>query len=208
MVADPVSTPITKSIKANKLFGSVAFTTSSGTSTKSLINSVLTVGVNAAGTVTAASFTTNAQGTANTQYQYGIVATSALSSTTANVVVQHAAAKFVLDVSNAASVFSASNTYVGLFHVANTGVRTSNVQAFIGIGDAAFNSTTYQTLYLMDIGLNGTANVSRSASGTSTTTLLSNTSNGGTVAATHKLRIRANGQDYYILLANSSASNL
>lgn len=207
VVSAPASTPITKSIKANKLFGSINYTTSSGTPTKSLVNSVLTVAVNATGTVTAGQFVTDAQsGSSNTQYQYGVVVTSALSSAAANVAVQHAAGKFVLDVSNSTCLLT--NTYVGLFHVANTGTRTANVEAFIGIGDAAANSTTAQTKYLFDIGLNATANVSRGANGANTTTLLSNTSNGGTVAATHKLRVRVNGQDYFILLANATATNL
>ena len=76
------------------------------------------------------------------------------------------------------------------------------------MGDAAANSTTAQTQYLFNLGLAGSANVSGNATTTATTTLLAKTSNGGTVAATHRLRINVNGQDYWILLANSSATNL
>lgn len=206
VVSSPTTTPITKSIKSNKLFGSINFTTTPGTSNKQLVNSVLTIAANATGTVSAGQFVSNAQSSsANTQYQYGIIATSALSSPSAAVMVQHAAGKFVLDISNSTSALT--NTYVGLFHVANTGTRTANVRAFIGIGDAAYNSTTSQTLYLFDIGLNGTANVSANSTVNSNASVMFTQCDfGGTQAnttATHKIKVNINGENYWILASNT-----
>lgn len=212
VVDDPTGTPITKKIAAVDMFGNgISFTTSSTYKGATVLRSVLTANVSAntatANTLVAGEFIVNATpNSSNSEYQYAVRATSALSGVAANATKQHATAKFILDVSNAGSLIA--NTYVGLFQVANTGTRVANVGAFVGFGDAAANSTTAQTLYLFDIGLGGAANVSASAAGANVTTLLSNTSNGGTVAATHKLRIKINGVDYWVLLANSSASNL
>ena len=212
VVDDPTGTPITKKIAAADIFANgISFVTSSTYKGATVLRSILTANVSAntatANTLIAGEFVTNATTySSNSEYQYAVRATSALSGATANVTKQHATAKFILDVSNSATLMA--NTYVGVFQVANTGVRVANVQSFVGFGDAAANSTTAQTKYLFDLGLGGSANVSASAAGANVTTLLSNTSNGGTVAATHKLRIQVNGTDYWVLLANSSASNL
>lgn len=210
VVDDPTGTPITKQVTVADVFGSINYVTSTTYKSVSLVKSIVTANTNANGssnTVIAGEFIVNALSTSNTtDKQYGIVAKSALSAAVANVVIEHAAAKFVLDVSNAGSLIA--NTHTAIFYVSNTGVRVANVQSFIGFGDQAANSTTAQTKYLFDIGLNGAANVGASSAGANVTTLLSNTSNGGTVAATHKLRIKVNGTDYWVLLANASASNL
>lgn len=214
VVTDTAGTPITKKITASTVFEKgVRFVTNGTYAGKIAFRSLLTANVSASNmdtgntTVVAGEFITNATPTSvSTLYQYGVRAVSALSGATANVATEHAVAKFVLDVSNSGSLIT--NTYVALLHVANTDTRVANVQAFIGFGDAAANSTTAQTRYLLDIGLNGAANVSVSTAGPNTTTLLSNTSNGGTVAATHKVRVRINGADYWLLAANASATNL
>lgn len=211
VVDDPSGTPITKKIAAADLFGNgISYVTTNTYKGATVLRSVLTANVSAntstANTLIAGEFITNATATStDSYYQYAVRAKSALSGATANVTKEHATAKFILDVSNSAALIA--NTYVGVFQVSNTGVRVANVGAFVGFGDIA-NNTTAQTKYLFDIGLGGTANVSASASGANVTTLLSNTSNGGTVAATHKLRVSINGADYWVLLANASATNL
>jgi hypothetical protein len=214
VVDDPTGTPITKKIAASDIFGNgISYVTTSTYPAAVVLRSVLTANVNAntatANTLVAAEFITNATATsANSEYQYAVRAYSKLSAAAAKVGKEHAVAKFVLDVSNATSVIG--NTYVSVLSIANTGARVSNVQAFIGFGDtlAAGANSTCSTLYLFDIGLDGVANVSQSTAGANVTTLLSNTSNGGTVAATHKVRVKINGTDYWLLAANSSASNI
>lgn len=210
VVDDPAGTPITKKILSRNVFGNgVSFTTNATFQSATVLKSVLTANVSANGasanTLIAADFLVNATATSTQSHkQYALRATSALSAAAAQTTIEHASAKLVLDVSNAATVIA--NTSVLRLEVANTGTRVSNVQSFISFADIAANSTTAQTLYLFDVGQNG--NVSVSTAGANVTTLLSNTSNGGTVGATHKLRIKVNGTDYWVLLANSSASNL
>ena len=213
VVDNPTGIPITKKIKAQEMFGGttgVTFVTNTSFPARSVIKSTLTANVNTTATtsvLTAGEFTTTATtGSANTPYQYGILATSRLEANTSNVKTEHAAAKFVLDVGNAVSLIT--NTYGCLIVVANTtGVRTQNTQAFLAVGDTAFNSNTAQTKYLFDIGLNGSANVSAnvSASSGNVSTLLSRTA---ATTPSHKLRITSNGTDYFILVANSSVSNI
>lgn len=208
VVDDPTGTPITKKIASGDIFGNgISFVTNSTYPAAVVLRSVLTANVNAntasANTLIAAEFVTNALGTsANSEYQYAIRATSKLHEATSKVTKEHATAKFVLDVSNATSVLA--NSYVSVLSVANSGVRVANVQAFVGFGDAASNSTSAQTLYLFDIGLNGAANVSANVT-TGAANSLTLFSNSAATAATHKLRIRVNGTDYW-LLATDTAS--
>lgn len=202
-------TPITKNIKISNLFGGATYVTSVTTPAKQLLQAVVTANAPAisSGSISVAGrFEVNATAqSTNTEYQYAITATSKLGAAAANVTVEHAAAKFVLDVGNSAAF--TQNSHVLILKTTNSATRVQNTQSFIGMGETS-RTTDKTTVYLFDIGLGGTSNVSMSTSGANATTLLSNTSNGGTVAATHKLKIRVNGVNYWILLANSSASNL
>lgn len=207
VVDSPAGTPITKKIAASDIFGNgVSYVTNATYPAAVVLRSVLTANVNAntasANTLIAAEFVTNALGTsANSEYQYAVRAISKLHEATSNVTKEHAVAKFVLDVSNAAALIS--NTHGLIIQVANTGARAANVTSFIRLENSTQNNTDAQTQYLFDAN-----NVSASAAGANALTLLSNTSNGGTVAATHKVRVRINGVDYWLLAANSSTSNL
>lgn len=206
VVDDPTGTPISKKITAGDIFGNgISYVTSASNPAAVVLRSVLTANVNAntasANTLIAGEFITNATAaSANSEYQYAVRAISKLHGATTKVTKEHATAKFVLDVSNSTSVLS--NSYVTVLTVANTGTRVANVQAFVGFGDGASNSTSAQTLYLFDIGLNGAANVSSNGTTTNATTLFSNSS---ASAATHKLRIRVNGEDYWLLASNSAS---
>ena len=208
VVDDPTGTPITKKITSSDIFGNgISYVTNATYPAAVVLRSVLTANVNAntasANTLIAAEFVTNALGTsANTEFQYAVRAVSRLDAATTKVTKEHAVAKFVLDVSNATSVLA--NSYVSVLSVANSGVRVANVQAFVGFGDAASNSTSAQTLYLFDIGLNGAANVSANVT-TGAANSLTLFSNSAATAATHKLRIKVNGTDYW-LLATDTAS--
>lgn len=206
VVDDPTGTPITKKIAAADIFANgISFVTSSTYKGATVLRSILTANVSAntatANTLIAGEFVTNATASSsNSEYQYAVRATSALSGATANVTKQHATAKFILDVSNSAALVA--NTYVGVFQVANTGVRVANVQSFVGFGDAAANSTSAQTLYLFDVGLNGSANVSANTSaGANSLVLLSNTAD---KTVTHTMKVRVNGQDMWLLLSNTA----
>jgi len=209
VVDDPSGTPITKKMTAESVLTGLAYDVAAASTdsvgVKAIVTSnVVTTGASAA--IKGAEFIVNVTATsANTSYQYGLVAKSLLSGAAANVKVEHAAAKFVLDVSNATSTIA--NTSGLLIEVANTGARVANLQSFITFADAASNSTSAQTLYLFDIGKNGQANVSANVAAASgnITTLLSNTAVAG---ATHKLRVRINGSDYFILLAASGTASL
>ena len=208
VVDDPNGTPITKSVAARDLFGNgISYVTNSTYMQATVLKSVLTANVSAntttANTLIAADFVVNALATSTeTHRQYALRATSTLSASVANVTIEHATAKFILDVSNSAALIA--NTYVGVFRVANTGVRTANVQAFLGFGDAASNNTSGQTLYLFDIGMNGSANVSANVTtgAASSTTLFSNSA---ALAATHKLRVRINGANYWLMLTDTAS---
>lgn len=205
IVNDPTGTPVTKKITVGAVFNTLKLTTStSGTNATSLIKAVLEPAANADvsgyNTLVAGEFVVNSSSTSTTsKYQYGIVARSALNGITSNVAVEHASGKFILDVSNTAVV--ASNTSVLRVEVANTGTRTANVQSFISFGDKAANSTTAQTLYLFDIGQNGSVSANTSDK-TNVTCLLGNATS--LAVPTHKLRIRVNGTDYWILLVNAT----
>lgn len=207
VVDNPTGIPITKKIKAQEMFGGttgIAFTTSTSFPARSVIKATLTANVNTTATtsvLTAGEFISQATvGSANTPYQYGIVASSVLGGNTATVKVEHAAAKLVLDVGNAASLIS--NTYGLVIVVANTaGVRTQNVQSYFAVGDLASNATTAQTKYLFDIGLNGSANVSAANGAVANANVLV-TNCVSTKTANHMLRIRVNGADMWILASN------
>lgn len=212
IVDDPDGTPITKQITVSKFFGNVNFITDSTTRGLSLIKSQITANANAdsatANTVVAGDFiVTSTAASSNTEYQYGLRVTSGLSTNTAKITKQHAAAKFILDVSSNAAANVIANTYSVVFQVSNTAGRNANVQAFIGIGDTAANSTTAQTLYLMDVGLNGTANVSANVSVNSNSLVMLTTSQfSGSQAnstPTHKIKVRINGADYWLLASNT-----
>lgn len=205
IVSDPSGTPITKKISLKTVLNGVNFITDSTTPATSVVKSILTANVAAtatANTLISGEFVTNALSTSsNTEYQYGIVAKSVLSGNTANVKIEHAAAKFTLDVGNAAVLIT--NTYGAVLYVANTGARTQNVQAFIGFGDALGSgaNTTVQTKYLFDIGLNGTANViANTSAGANANVLVSNCA--ATKTANHMIRIRVNGADMWLLASN------
>ena len=208
VVDDPAGTPITKRVAASDLFGNgISYVTNSTYKEATVLKSVLTANVSAntttANTLIAADFVVNALSTSTqTERQYALRATSTLSANVANVTIEHATAKFILDVGNSATLIA--NTYVGVFRVANTGARTGNVQAFLGFGDAASSSTTGQTLYLFDIGMNGSANVSANVTtgAASSTTLFSNSA---ALAATHKLRVRINGANYWLMLTDTAS---
>jgi len=207
VVDDPAGTPITKKISARNVFGNGAsFTTTASNPAATVLRSTLTANVNAdsstANTIIAADFLVNATATsANSHNQFAMRATSRLAAAESKVALEHAAAKLVLDVGPATTVVA--NTSVLRLLVANTGTRVSNVESFISFGDAAANSTSAQTKYLFDIGANGTANVSVSTSGVTNATTLFSTS--AASAATHKVRIRVNGVDYWLLAVNSAS---
>lgn len=204
VVDDPAGTPITKKILARNVFGNGAsFTTNATFAGATVLRSTLTANVSAesatANTLIAADFLVNATSTsANSHNQFAMRATSKLAAAESKVALEHAAAKLVLDVGPATNVVS--NTSVLRLVVANTGARVSNVQSFISFGDAAANSTTAQTKYLFDIGQNGSVSANLT-SNTNATTLFSTSATG---AATHKLRVRINGDDYFLLVANTA----
>jgi hypothetical protein len=150
VVDDPSGTPITKKITAEKVLSGLAYTASNSSSDSVGVKAVVTLAGNttlASATLKGAEFIVNVTAASqNTSYQYGLVAKSLLSGATANVKVEHAAGKFVLDVSNATGTIA--NTTGLMIEIANTGVRVANLQSFIMLDDKAANSTTAQTLYL------------------------------------------------------------
>lgn len=213
VIVDNGDIPVTKNITVGNLFTGVktsltAATQNTETNVVSL-RSVITsnIALTSAATIRAAEFSVNAiTGSTNTAYQYAVVASSGLANT-AKVTIEHAVAKFVLNLANTASPM-VTNTYGLLIEVANTsGSRTVNAQSFIALGDLTSNSTTAQTLYLVDVGKNGTANVSANVGdggATNVSVLFSNTALGSISDITHKLRIRVNGEDFYLLLSNTA----
>lgn len=203
VVDDPSGTPITKKMTAEKVLSglsyTVAATSTDSVGVKAVVTSdVLTTGASAA--VKGAEFVVNSTSTsANASYQYGVVAKSMLGGSAANVKVEHAAAKLILDVNNATSTIA--NTSALLIEIANTDIRVANVQSFITFADKAANSTTAQTLYLFDIGNNGQANVSANVSaGANSNVLLTNCA--ATKTANHMIKVRINGADYWLLASN------
>jgi len=207
VVTTPSATPITKKITAANIFANVSFITSTTTPATAVIKATATANANttsASSIIAAGQFVTNALSTsANTPYQYGIYASSMLNAAGSNVKTEHAAAKFVLDVSNAAALIT--NTYGSIISVSNTGTRAAQPQAFISLAEST-SSTTLSTKYVLDVGQAGLANVSANLSVASgnVDNILTRT----TASASHKLRIKVNGVDYFILLANGAASGI
>lgn len=206
VVDDPTGTPITKKIAAGDIFGNgISYITNATYPAAVVLRSVVTANTNAntasANTLIAAEFVANALGTsANSEYQYAVRAVSKLHEATSAVTKEHAAAKFVLDVSNSTSVLA--NTYVNILQIANSGIRVANVQAFVGFGDqlGANANSTCSTLYLFDIGLNGNANVSYSA--TANPDVMVSLSADST--SNRKIKIRVNGVDYWLLATTTA----
>ena len=204
VVDNPTGTPITKKMQLSSLLNTLNFTTSVTANAHILVKSVLSVAANTtgAGVLAAGKFSTNANAFAqNIPFQYGLIAESKLNGAAANVVAEHAAAKFTLDV-GAAGV-AITNTYGIIVKMANTGTRVANTQAFISFAEDQ-TGITAQTLYLFDVGQNGMANVTANISGggeANTFYLLTNS----VATTTHKLKIRVNGVDMWILVSNTAA---
>ena len=207
IVDNPTGTPITKKITLANLFGNVGYVTPStdatiapiaGLKVTTTANIVFTV---ASSTVTGATISANALVTStNTSYQYGILGTSRLDGATANVKVEHAAGKFLVDVSNAASLIA--NTYGVVIEFANTGVRVANTQAFLALAEASTSSFTNSTVYLLET-KNITSNLAVASGNISV--MFSNTA---VVSPTHKLRVRINGVNYFLLAAREGAAGI
>ena len=204
IVSDPSGTPITKKISLKTVLNGVNFITDSTTPATSVVQSILTANVAAtatANTLISGEFVTNALSTSsNTEYQYGIVAKSVLNGTTANVKIQHAAAKFILDVSNAAVLIA--NTYGAVIQIANTGTRSQNVQSFIRFEDAsapAAGTLTNQVLYLFEA--NGASSNLTGTAGNSSV-LFANASS-ATKSGNRTLKIRVNGTDLYLIASTT-----
>lgn len=204
VVDNPTGTPITKKISARSLFKTINFVTSTSEREGAAIVAVTSAGVataNANAVVAAGRFSTTANtSSTNTAYQYGITVRSELVGAAANVTTEHAGAKITLDVSNTAAVLA--NTYGLIVEMANTGTRTVNTQAFIAFAER--NPVVgASTLYLFDIGQNGTANVTANlttGSGNTLNMLINSTATG----ATHKIKTRINGVDYWFVLSSNA----
>lgn len=199
VVDDPSGTPITKKITAEKVLTGLAYTAANSSSESVGVKAIVTLAGNttlANATLKGAEFIVNVTAASqNTAYQYGLVAKSLLSGAAANVKTEHAAAKFVLDVSNATGTIA--NTSALLLEVANTGTRVANLQSFISLVDAANNSTTAQTLYLFTAkGISANT----SSGNTNSAVLLANSA----ATATHRLKVQINGTDYYVLLSSTA----
>lgn len=209
VVDDPSGTPITKKITAEKVLTGLAYTAANSSSESVGVKAIVTLAGNttlANATLKGAEFIVNVTAASqNTAYQYGLVAKSLLSGAAANVKTEHAAAKFVLDVSNATGTIA--NTSALFLEIANTGTRVANVESFITFADKAANSTTAQTLYLFNIGANGTANVSFSSTNSNSTVMVTATNAAaGTAnaAPTHKIKVKINGTNYWLFASTSS----
>lgn len=205
IVDSPTGTPITKKITIANLFGNVGYITPATDAGIGFIAGLkFTVTGNVAftvpGTLAGAAFYANALATStNTQWQYGVIATSRLDGATANVKTEHAGGKFIVDVSNAAALIA--NTYGVIAQFANTGVRTQNTQAFFAALEASTSGYDASTVYLLET-KNITSNTNAASGNISV--LFSNTA----ASATHKMRIRVNGDDYFFLLASNGAGGV
>lgn len=106
-------------------------------------------------------------------------------------------AKFTLDVANT-STGTLSNTGLRIEIANTTGTRRANVESFVSFVDTAANSTIAQTQYLF------TANgFSVNTVGTTNSTVVFAKSTAG--AATHRLKVRINNADYYIMLVDTAS---
>lgn len=217
VIDNPSGTPITKKITVANFVGNVSYVTSTTVVSGIAVRSTMTSNAVASGSmvIAAGKFLTNATGVSTaTPYQYGLWAVNQMASASANVKIENAAAKFTLDVGNAGSLIT--NTYGIIVHMANnaSAARAVQPQAFISLAEDTSGSTS--TKYLLDIGQNGLANVSANVSvaNGNVTTVLSKVNatttyiNSTASVITHKLRVRINGEDFFMLLANSSAAGL
>lgn len=214
IVDNPSGTPITKKVVSRNVFGftgGLSFVTNASAQTGTVLRSTLTANVSAnvagAEPLIAADFLVNAtSGSSESLRQYALRATSALSNTTAQTTTEHAVAKFVLDVTNAASVIS--NTSVLHLEISTSAAtRVSNVHTFVTFSDKAANSTSAQTLYLFDLGANGAGNVSFSSVNSNSLVMVtaSNAAAGTANAApTHKIKVKINGTNYWLFASTSS----
>lgn len=177
VVDDPLGTPITKNITAAGLFSNVGF--SQATNTTSAISALNVVTV---------------AGTANISNQ--------VSGAKVSLVIGNSA------VTQLSSGVVGNNGPYGLsIEHSNTVGRTANAQpmAFVNFSESFSGNTTHSTKYLLDVGKNGNANVTANLTANLDITALFGTANN--LTATHKLRIRVNGEDYWVLLANSSRAD-
>lgn len=118
----------------------------------------------------------------------------------ANSVAVQAAVEARLDAGN--NAVGSTNAYGVIINhtIANTSyARCTSPVAFLGIKETVGANATFTTAYLMDVGLQGTANVSANASA-NVDTILSPTANAA--AATHTLKIQVNGTDYWLLASD------
>lgn len=206
IVDNPTGTPITKKIRVGSMFSNLTHVTSTSAREALPVGATLVANANtgiASSLLTAARFVTKATtSSGNTEFQYGLHVTSQLDGATANVKNEHASAKFILDVSNSASL--STNTFGAVVLITNTGTRVANTQAFIGFGDTS-QTTTAATKYAFDLGLNASANVTANlttGSGNTSVMFINSTAD---AAATHKLKVRINGSDYWLLLSSNAA---
>jgi len=205
IVDSPTGTPITKKITIANLFGNAGYTTPAtdaavGTIAGLKFTTTGNVAFTVAGTLVGAAFYANALSTStNTQFQYGVIATSRLDGATANVKTEHAGGKFIVDVSNSAVLIA--NTFGVIAAFQNTGTRTQNTQAFFAALEQTAGSYLASTVYLLET-KNVTSNTN-AASG-NITVLFSNTG----ATATHKLRARINGADYFFLMASNGSGGV
>lgn len=203
IVDDPSGTPINKKITATNLFANVNHITSS-VSGRDAIKATLTSN-NAHGSteITAGKFIVQKGAALSGNAQFAIVGKTHLQANTANVTHTHAVARLTLDVGNAVSLVT--NTYGLLIEVANTNsdgtaaTRQAQPRAFIAFGESV-TTNSLSTQYVLDIGKNGTANVSANLTGANTGVVLSQASS---TTITHKLKINVNGTDYWIALTSA-----
>ncbi len=201
VVDSPGGTPITKSITAGALFSNVTFVTEAAEAATGAIaiGGFVSSNVNTAAsqTITGGKFTVTASATSqNTANQYGVLAISTLGAPTANVIGEHAAGKFVLDVSNAAALVV--DTYGAIIRVANTGTRAAQPTAFLKLEEQLTAQNTLSTKYVLSL------NCAANGTSTNVTTAFSNC--GATPTSTHKLRVTINGTDYFILLSTAASA--
>ena len=119
----------------------------------------------------------------------------------ANSVAIQSAGLFTLNAGN--SSIGSSNAYGMLINhgvLTSGSVRAASPQAYFGVLEAA-GSGGAQTLYLMDIGLQGTANVSGSATVVNAAAVFSKAAASPPVAS-HVLKIQVNGKDLWVLTSN------
>lgn len=201
VVTSSTGTPITKKITARDIFKLVPYATSAGTAadrTGAAISGVLTSNINStdvSGSLLAGGlFSTTLGPAGNVHNQYGLVVSSTLVGPGANVITEHAAAKFTIDVSNTANAIHTSGLIIG---VTNTTPRLTNTLAFLDFRETS-NATAQTTQYLF-VANNITQNLNSSGN---TLVMLANSTVGTT--ADRKLKIRLNGVNYWLLLSSNA----